>query len=66
MFNLLITCPICGTTHEVGVNYEDFIRYQDGAPAQVAFPYLNATEREVFISGLCPKCQISIFGEEEE
>ena len=66
MFNLLITCPICGATPEVSVDYEDFIRYQDGAPVQVAFPYLNATEREAIISGLCPKCQISVFGEEEE
>lgn len=65
MMNLLIDCPFCGTTHEVGVDYEDFIRYQDGAPAQVAFPYLNATEREVIISGMCPDCQKKVFGEDE-
>jgi len=37
-----------------------------GELAQNAFPYLSATEREQLISHICPKCQDSIFGSDED
>ena len=63
LVNLIITCPFCGQEHSVAVLEDDYINYVNGELAQYAFPYLTATEREQIISGLCPECQISVFGE---
>lgn len=61
-----IECPFCGATHTVKVFEANFVAWQDGALAQNAFPYLSATEREQLISRICPNCQDSIFGSDEE
>lgn len=58
-----ITCPFCGTTHFVEVAERDYNAWQSGELAQVAFPYLSATEREQLISQMCPNCQEKIFGQ---
>ena len=62
------TCPFCGQTHEIDVNETDFVDWMDGVLAQDAFPYLSADEREMLISGICPKCWDEMFGggEDEE
>ncbi len=44
----------------------DFFKWQEGELAQNAFPYLSADEREMLISGVCPKCWAKTFGEEYE
>ena len=64
--NILCVCPFCGGEHFVKVALEDFVKWQCGELTQTAFPYLNATEREQVISGMCPDCQKDIFGEEED
>jgi hypothetical protein len=64
--NILFVCPFCGGEHSVKVALEDFVKWQCGELVQTAFPYLNATEREQVISGMCPDCQKNIFGEEED
>lgn len=61
-----IVCPFCGKAHEVEVFEGDYLDWQDGKLAQDAFPYLDATQREELISGLCPECQADIFGDEDE
>ncbi len=63
---IITTCPFCGHANEVAVNEADFWDWQDGALVQNAFPYLSADEREMLISGICPKCWDSMFSEEEE
>lgn len=63
---LEITCPFCGATHFVEVAECDYNAWGNGELAQVVFPYLNATEREQLISHLCPDCQKSVFGEDED
>lgn len=63
---IVTTCPFCGETHEIGVNEFDYWDWQDGALVQNAFPYLSADEREMLISGICPKCWAKTFGEEED
>ena len=63
------TCPICGKTQEIEVNYFDFWLWSEqGMSAQDAFPYLTANEREALISGICPKCWDNMFtrGDEDE
>ena len=66
MITLTTTCPFCGQTHEVLVYEDDFFAWQGGKCAQDAFPYLSADDREMLISGICPKCWDSMFDEEEE
>ena len=57
------SCPFCGAISQVEVKEKDWDSYQKGALAQRAFPYLSATDREIIISHICPKCQERIFGE---
>lgn len=63
---LEMVCPFCGESHSVKVAESDYNAYCNGALAQNAFPYLNATEREQLISHLCPTCQSKFFEEEEQ
>ena len=66
MVTLEIVCPFCGEIHYVEVFEDELNAYNNGALAQVAFSNLSATEREQIISGICPKCQDSIFGGDDE
>lgn len=59
-------CPFCGKGHEIEVNEIDYLDWQDGEHAQNAFPYLEANEREMLISGICPDCWNGMFGQEED
>ena len=61
LITLEITCPFCGTVSFVDVLTEDFERYQNGELVQKYFPYLDASERELLISGICFECQKDIF-----
>lgn len=64
---LTIVCPFCGKMHSVLVREVDYNRLITGEYlVQDVFPYLTATEREALITGMCPACQSSIFGEEPE
>ena len=56
LITLETTCPFCGRVFWVTVLEDDYINWQNGALAQVAFPYLTADERELLISGICPDC----------
>ena len=53
---VVTACPFCGRGNEVEVNEDDYDDWQDGKLVQDAFPYLSANEREMLISGICPKC----------
>ena len=59
-------CPFCGRESEVAVTMEGWSKYVNGFSVQTAFPKLSATEREIIISGICPKCQESIFGGDDD
>ena len=63
---VITACPFCGHANEVEVNEMDYLDWQDGELAQVAFPYLSADEREMLISGICPTCWDEMFGSDEE
>ena len=61
------TCPMCGKTHGVTVNPDDYNKWASGmAHIQDAMPRLSATEREQLLSGLCPICQQVVFDDGEE
>ena len=61
-----VTCPLCGNVTLLAVVEEDFRAWEEGALIQNVMPYMDATERETLISGLCEVCQGGIFGNEEE
>lgn len=63
---IIAICPCCGRDYEIEVNEEDYWDWQDGELVQNAFPYLSAAEREMLISGICPKCWEKTFGGEED
>jgi hypothetical protein len=46
--------------------YKDYLDWQNGVLAQVAFPYLSANEREALISGICPTCWEKMFGGDDD
>lgn len=54
--SVITRCPFCGHANFVEVNEDDYLDWQDGKLVQDAFPYLSADEREMLISGICPKC----------
>lgn len=62
---VVTACPFCGHANEVEVNEMDYLDWQDGELAQVAFPYLSADERETLISGICHQCWDKMFGGDE-
>ena len=59
-------CPLCGRGNEVEVNEADYWDWDDGVNAAVAFPYLSPNEREMLISGICPKCWDNMLPPEPE
>ena len=61
-----VRCPFCGHVSVLGVNKEDYLAWGSGELAQNCFPYLDASEREILISGLCFKCQDDIFGSDDD
>ena len=52
-----ITCPLCGK------RYTPKLRRKDDRLIQEQYPDASPAEREELISGICQKCQPSIFGE---
>ena len=61
-----VRCPFCGYVSAVCVGAMDYRDWKKGGLAQNCFPYLAPFEREILISGLCPKCQDDVFGSDDE
>lgn len=59
-------CPSCGDINTVAVDSLDYAAWQSGEHAQDACSYLSPNEREMLISGMCPKCWQKLFGCEED
>lgn len=59
-------CPFCGKKTEIQIEEAQYFNWLSGAMVQDAFPTLSATDREVLLTGMCPKCQDSIFGSDDE
>ena len=60
-----VHCPFCGHVSILGVDAKDCIAWKNGGLVQDCFPYLDASEREILISGLCFKCQDEVFGSDD-
>lgn len=66
--NLQVKCCICNKIHTLKVTEESAIEYMspNRRHVQDIFPYLNAGERELLISQICPVCWNDIFPPEDE
>ena len=71
MFFLERKCPFSGTlnTMELPLTVSEYDRgmnlWEDGALIQVAFPMLNAEQREFVKTGITPEMWTKILGEDE-
>lgn len=54
-------CPNCGHSHELLVYPSHLEAWKSGRLIQNALTELNADERELLISGICPKCWDEMF-----
>lgn len=59
-------CKICGEEIILDVRKEDYEKWKEGELVQVAFPYLSADERELFITGICGMCFDNLFKKDGE
>jgi hypothetical protein len=52
----------------IRVLLEDWLEWKGGTPRliQSVFPYLNADQREILISGTCPTCWANLFPKEDD
>ncbi len=50
------TCPFCGTKSVVIVNEKQYAEWENGKLIQDAFPDLSADDREILLTGICPRC----------
>jgi len=61
-----VPCVKCKNLQEVDVNFEGFQAWQSGEFIQDALPELSTDERELLISGICPKCWDVMFPSDED
>lgn len=60
-------CRMCKKNYALKVKKDDYTDYiSNGKLIQLAFPYLSAGERELIISGICDKCFIDMFKDDNE
>ena len=54
-------CSDCNSIFHLKVKTQDYYNWNRGQFAQHAFPYLNAAERDLLITGFCGACMDKIF-----
>lgn len=59
-------CPDCGKAGRVEVEEEDFYAWQNHVLIQEAFPYLNADQREMLMTGYCGPCWAELWEDIDE
>ena len=63
MSNYVLECVSCSQEKSIEANPRDVESWRGGELIQNAMPYLDADQREMFISGTCPKCWDKMSGE---
>ena len=65
---LTVGCDFCGRTTAIYVTEESFEEFTspNRRNVQDIFPYLDAEDRELLISHICPKCWEAMFSQEED
>ena len=62
MSNYVLECVTCSQEKSIEANPRDVESWRDGELIQNAMPYLDADQREMFISGVCDSCWSKIYG----
>ena len=60
------TCPVCGEEHYVECSKEGYEAFKNGECIQIALPELSTSEREMLVTGTCPRCWDLLFPDEDE
>lgn len=58
-------CPCCGKVQRIVVDFASYYLWKTGLHIQKAFPELDANQREILISGICPECWDNMWGGDE-
>lgn len=67
MVNVTTTCPVCNKEFVFEMTEVQFQELEKGEKhIQDILPDFKAEDREMFISGYCPKCWDDIFADDEE
>lgn len=61
-----VHCTHCGQVVELPITEERLLSWDGRTHIQDHFPELTPGQREMFLSGICPKCWDEIFPPEEE
>ena len=59
-----LECVGCSQEVTIDANPRDVEAWRDGDLIQNVMSYLDADQREMFISGTCPTCWTKMFGED--
>lgn len=57
-----VFCVECAECYNLPVTTEQLTRWQNGELIQRVMPELTKADRELFLSGICGSCWISLFG----
>jgi len=63
--SMTVKCRMCNTLHVINVSQEQIKVWKAGALIQVAFPNLNADERELLMTATCGTCFDSMFPDDD-
>ena len=61
-----VPCVKCNELNEIQADLEGFVSWQKGELIHNALPELDADQRELLISGICPKCWDAMFPSDED
>lgn len=66
--NVNVPCSFCGSEHVIEMTMAQFNELQSSNRRHIQdiIPELAPEMRELFISGMCPKCWDKLFGFEDE
>jgi len=64
MIRMTRNCTSCNKPVSIEIKPSSLLFWRQGALIQDAFPYLNSSERELLLSGICPSCWDKMFKED--
>lgn len=63
---LTFKCPLCSTKHTLTIKTEELFMIRQGSLISTALAEYTPTQRDQFITGVCPKCQGMLYSFEDE
>lgn len=63
---LTFRCPLCSTKHTLTIKTEELFMIRQGSLISRVLAGYTPTQRDQFITGVCPKCQDMLYSFEDE